>query len=89
MEGIKMIGVLLNGKEIKEIEYLLKREMDEILYDLTDDRIAFSLKKSMEERYKILFSLFTRVAPPTECMKYMRTTPKNNKQQVNIVEKNL
>jgi hypothetical protein len=67
-----MIGFLLNEKEIKEVEYLIKREMDEILFDLTDDRIDRSAKRSMEERYKVLFSLFKRVAPPCDCLKYIR-----------------
>lgn len=67
-----MIGFLLNEKEIKEVEYLIKREMDEILFDLTDDRIDRSAKRLMEERYKVLFSLFKRVAPPCDCLKYIR-----------------
>ncbi|WP_370221908.1 hypothetical protein [Cytobacillus sp.] len=51
-----MIGMLLNQKELKEMEYLIKREMDEILFDLKDDRIDHIVKRAMEERYKILFS---------------------------------
>jgi hypothetical protein len=66
-----MLGFLVNQKEIKELEYLIKREMDEILFDLSDERIDHIVKTSMKERYKILFSLFKRVAPPVECMKYM------------------
>ncbi|KKK35258.1 hypothetical protein WQ57_16175 [Mesobacillus campisalis] len=68
-----MLGFLINEREIKEIEYLIKREMDEILFDLKDERIDHIVKRSMKERYKILFSLFKRVAPPSECMKYMAT----------------
>ncbi|MBT2758898.1 hypothetical protein [Mesobacillus foraminis] len=66
-----MLGLLINDKETKEIEYLIKREMDEILFDLKDERIDHSVKRSMKERYKILFSLFKRIANPTECLKYM------------------
>jgi hypothetical protein len=68
-----MLGLLVNEKEIKEIEYLIKREMDEILFDLKDNRIDHIVKRAMEERYKILFTLFRRVAPPNECLKYMRS----------------
>ncbi len=68
-----MLGLLVNKKEIKEIEYLLKREMEEILLDIEDSRIDHIVKRAMEERYKILFQLFKRVAPPTECTKYIRT----------------
>jgi hypothetical protein len=66
-----MLGVLINEKELKELEYLIKREMDEILFDLKDERIDHIVKRSMRERYQILFSLFKRVASPTECLKYM------------------
>ncbi|WP_057767252.1 hypothetical protein [Cytobacillus praedii] len=66
-----MLGMLINQKEQKEIEYLIKREMDEILFDLKDDRIDHIVKRAMEERYKILFALFKRVAAPNECLKYM------------------
>lgn len=69
-----MLGLLINEKEVKEIEYLIKREMDEILFDLKDDRIDQIVKIAMEERYKILFSLFKRVAPAKECLKYTRSS---------------
>jgi hypothetical protein len=67
-----MLGFLVNQKEIKELEYLLKREMDEILFDFDDARIDYVVKRAMEERYKILFRLFKRIASPVECSRYMR-----------------
>lgn len=67
-----MLGLLINGREQKEVQYLIKREMDEILFDLNDDRIDHIVKRAMEERYKILFSLFKRVATPEECLRYTR-----------------
>ena len=70
--GYWMLGILINQKEVKEMEYLIKREMDEILFDLRDDRIDHIVKRAMEERYKVLFTLFRRVASPNECLKYMR-----------------
>lgn len=70
--GYWMLGILINEKEVKEMEYLIKREMDEILFDLRDDRIDHIVKRAMEERYKVLFTLFRRVASPNECLKYMR-----------------
>lgn len=69
--GLMMIGLLLNKKEIKEIEYLIKRELDEILLDLGDKRIDLSVKKAMIERYKDLFLLLKRVASPKECLAYI------------------
>ncbi|TYS84391.1 hypothetical protein [Rossellomorea aquimaris] len=68
-----MLGLMINDREKQEIEYLLKREMDEILFDLKDSRIDHIVKRAMEERYKILFSLFKRFASHKECLKYMKT----------------
>jgi len=66
-----MLGILLNQREVKEIKYLLKRELDEILFDLEDDRIDRKVKSAMIIRYKELFSLFKRIAPPKECLQYV------------------
>lgn len=66
-----MLGVLINEMEVKELECLIKREMDEILFDMKDERINQLVKRAMSERYQILFSLFKRVASPKECLKYM------------------
>lgn len=71
-----MLGIMLNLKEMKEMEYLLKREMEELLLDLEDSRIDHIVKRAMEERYQIIFRLFRRIAPPKECMKYMRYNKK-------------
>lgn len=67
-----MIGLLINKKEVEELMYLLKREMDEILFDFSDERINPMVKRGMEERYRILFSLFKRIAPPKDCIPYIR-----------------
>ncbi|MBY0121960.1 hypothetical protein [Bacillus sp. S/N-304-OC-R1] len=69
-----MLGLLINGREQKEMQYLIKREMDEILFDLNDERIDHIVKMAMEERYKLLFSLFKRVASPEECLLYTRNS---------------
>jgi hypothetical protein len=74
-----MLGMLVNDREVKEIQYLIKREMDEILFDLKDDRIDHIVKRAMEDRYKILFSLFKRVAAPNDCFKYMRKPGRKTK----------
>ncbi|WP_312097555.1 hypothetical protein [Niallia sp.] len=66
-----MIGLLLNKQEVKEVEYLIKRELDEILLDLGDKRIDLSVKKAMMERYKNLFALLKRVATPNDCLAYI------------------
>ncbi|MFS0646233.1 hypothetical protein [Siminovitchia sp. 179-K 8D1 HS] len=66
-----MHGMLINDIEKEEIIYLLKREMDEILYDLKNVHIEPIVKRAMEERYRTLFTLFKRVAAHQECLKYM------------------
>ncbi|WP_077620260.1 hypothetical protein [Bacillus sinesaloumensis] len=74
-----MIGLLVDQKEVKELEYLLKREMDEILFDVEDSRIDHIVKRAMEERYQILFRLFKRIADPSECSRYIRSKKVNSK----------
>ncbi|RSK25589.1 hypothetical protein EJF36_00895 [Bacillus sp. HMF5848] len=71
-----MLGLIVSKKEIKELEYMIKRELEEILLDVEDSRIDHIVKRSMEERYDILYKLYMRVAPPMECMKYIRNKKK-------------
>ncbi|MCM3169780.1 hypothetical protein [Peribacillus frigoritolerans] len=67
-----MLGLLINDKEKMELEYLLKREMDEILFDLQDDRIDHIVKRAINEKYNILFRLFKRVSTEEEILIYMK-----------------
>lgn len=66
-----MLGLLINEMEQKEIEYLIKRELEELLLDLEDQRIDHLLKKAMKERYQTLFRLLLRVANKEDCLQYM------------------
>lgn len=77
-----MIGLIINQKEVDEIIYLLKREMDELLFDLKDDRISHTLKKGMDERYDILYNIFKRMASPQDCLLYLKK-PKKVSQSYN------
>ncbi|MBM7601841.1 hypothetical protein JOC34_004270 [Virgibacillus halotolerans] len=72
-----MLGLLISEMEQSEIEYLLKREMEELLMDLEDPRIDQMVKRAMSERYYTLFQLFRRVASEQECMKYMPKRQEN------------
>jgi hypothetical protein len=67
-----MLGLLINDKEKMELEYLLKREMDEILFDLQDDRIDHLVKRAINEKYNILFRLLKRVSTEEEILMYMK-----------------
>ncbi|WAA12445.1 hypothetical protein [Fervidibacillus halotolerans] len=73
-----MLGLLISNKEKEEIIYILKREMDELLYDLREGRLNSSVKKAMEERYQILFHLLIRLVPPNECAAYVRNRPRKD-----------
>ncbi len=43
-----MLGLLISDGEKEEIIYLLKKEMDEILFDLSDDRLILLLKNQLK-----------------------------------------
>ncbi len=73
-----MYGFMINDNEQLEIEYLLKREMEEITFDLGDHRIDFEIKAAMEERYAVLFQLFRRFASREECLQYMPRKKEQN-----------
>lgn len=73
-----MLGLMIDFKEMQELEYLLKREMEELLLDFEDSRIDRVVKQAMEERYQILFSLFRRIASPADCAKYIRPKKKQS-----------
>ena len=66
-----MYGLLINQEEKEEIIYLLKREMDEILFDIKNEHIDLIIKEAMADRYKTLFTLFKRIAAHQECMRYI------------------
>jgi hypothetical protein len=65
-----LLGFLLNERECKEFDYLLRKELDEMLLDLKDRRIDKSLKAAIELRYKVIFRMFARLASPKELSRY-------------------
>ena len=67
-----MLGILLNFKEVQEMEYLLKKELEELLLDLGDHRIDGLVKRAMEERYQVIFRMLGRFVTPKELSKYIR-----------------
>lgn len=67
-----MLGLLLTKKEAWEIQYLLKKELDELLLDLEDERINGLIRTAMEERYQLLFNLYRRFVSTQESAKYAR-----------------
>ncbi len=67
-----MLGFLFSTKECKELEYLLRRELEELLLDLGDFRIDYVVREAMEERYQTLFKMYGRLVSPKELCKYIR-----------------
>ncbi|MGP4082540.1 hypothetical protein ACTWQL_21865 [Pseudalkalibacillus sp. R45] len=67
-----MLGFVLNEKEVKEMEYLLKKELEELLHDMEDHRVEGIIKRAMEERYQLVFKILQRFSNPADCVKYMR-----------------
>ncbi|MBO8157526.1 MAG: hypothetical protein H0Z32_13850 [Bacillaceae bacterium] len=66
-----MYGMILNEIERKELEYLLKREMDELIHDLNNRYLEHIVKRSIQERYEILYQLFKRFASDSDCLRYL------------------
>lgn len=62
---------MINDEEGKEMEYLIRRELEELLMDMEDHRIDPMVKKAMKDRYQTIFNLYRRIASREECMKYM------------------
>jgi hypothetical protein len=67
-----MLGVLFNDRECREFNYLLRKELDEMLLDLGDPRIDNDIKLAIEARYKVIFRMYARMATPKELSKYAR-----------------
>lgn len=68
-----MLGMLLNDKECKEMAYVLRKELDEMLFDLSDQRLNQDIRKAIDKRYKTIFQMYARFAPQKELSKYVRS----------------
>lgn len=66
-----MLGILLDEKEGKELQYLLRKELDEMLLDLRDNRMDSSIKQAIRKRYKVIFRMYARIASSKELSKYV------------------
>ncbi|NDI37032.1 hypothetical protein [Chengkuizengella sediminis] len=65
-----MLGILLNDRETQEIDYLLRKELDEMLMDLKDMKLDKQMKSAIEARYKVIFRMYARLASPKQLSKY-------------------
>ncbi|WP_223070531.1 hypothetical protein [Paenibacillus caui] len=67
-----MLGMLFNDKECRELDYLLRKELDEMLLDLSDNRLDHDIRSAIAKRYTTVFRMYARFAPPKELSKYAR-----------------
>ncbi|UUZ82100.1 hypothetical protein LJK88_47815 [Paenibacillus sp. P26] len=51
---------------------MLRKELDEMLFDLNDKRIDADIKAAIESRYKVIFRMYARLASPKEISRYAR-----------------
>ncbi|GIP41457.1 hypothetical protein J31TS4_47370 [Paenibacillus sp. J31TS4] len=67
-----MLGFLFNERECRELDYVLRKELDEMLYELKDQQLHAELKSAIEARYKVIFRMYARLASPKEISRYAR-----------------
>ncbi|MFS0724435.1 hypothetical protein [Paenibacillus sp. 1P07SE] len=65
-----MIGMLFNDKECRELDYVLRKELDEMLLDLNDKRMDGDIRRAIASRYRVVFRMYARIASPKELSRY-------------------
>ncbi|MNP11294.1 hypothetical protein D3C76_1034740 [compost metagenome] len=65
--------MLFNERECKELDYVIRKELDEMLMDLDDKRLDQEIRQSIAKRYKVVFRMYARFAHPKELSKYARS----------------
>ena len=53
------------------MHYLLRKELDEILFDLKDRYLDNQLRNSIEARYQVIFRMYARIATNQELAHYV------------------
>ncbi|MBD8500575.1 hypothetical protein NQ117_23990 [Paenibacillus sp. SC116] len=67
-----MLGFLFNEKECKELGYMLRKELDEMLLDLSDNRLDKEVRRAIANRYRTVFRMYARIATPKDLSRYVR-----------------
>lgn len=65
-----MLGILFNNRECRELDYVLRKELDEMLLDLRDSRMDQEMMTAIESRYKVIFRMYARLASPKDLSRY-------------------
>ncbi|OUM95089.1 MAG: hypothetical protein A9Z00_12695 [Thermobacillus sp. ZCTH02-B1] len=73
-----MLGMLLTDKECKELDYMLRKELDEMLLDLQDTRLDPEVRESIVQRYRVIFRMYARFASPKELSRYVLNIRKDS-----------
>lgn len=67
-----MLGFLFNEMECRELGFMLRKELDEMMYDLKDDQLNRDVRTAIEKRYRVVFRMYARLASPNEISRYAR-----------------
>ncbi|CAH8718986.1 hypothetical protein M5W83_20990 [Paenibacillus thiaminolyticus] len=67
-----MLGFLFNDNECRELGYMLRKELDEMLFDLSDNRLDSEVRQAISRRYRTVFRMYARIASPKDLSKYAR-----------------
>ncbi|WP_040953091.1 hypothetical protein [Gorillibacterium massiliense] len=67
-----MLGFLFNERECRELDYLLRKELDEMSFDLKDEQLNRDVKNAIEQRYRVVFRMYARLASPKDISRYAR-----------------
>ncbi len=65
-----MLGMMFTDKECRELSYMLRKELDEMLMDIGDRRLDGPIKEAVVSRYKVIFRMYARMASPRELSRY-------------------
>lgn len=65
-----MLGMMFTDKECRELGYMLRKELDEMLLDIGDRRLDGPVKEAISKRYKTIFRMYARMASPRELSRY-------------------
>mgnify|MGYP001350158777 CR=1 FL=1 len=65
-----MIGMMLTERERVEFDYVLRKELDEMLLDLSDSRLEEQIRTAICERYRVILRMYARFAPLQELPRY-------------------
>lgn len=65
-----MLGMIFTDKECRELGYMLRKELDEMLMDIGDRKLEGPVREAIVNRYKIIFRIYARMASPRDLSRY-------------------